>query len=242
MTTALHLTIKPIAIAFPDAVPDGVAPFEGTVPAGCSFWEHAATRTFSTTASDHALCSIGVHTHHLAEAPPSQAEELTASLRAMSGLGYVRDDEVATIPVLDRRVTHAVYGPLADFPVDPEVVLLFAHAAQGLVLSEAVARVDGGHPPAMGRPACAVVPQVVNGGRAAMSLGCCGARAYLDALPDGFALWALPGGKIAEYAREVEVLAHANRTLTSFHDRRRRDVESGERPTVDASLARLSGD
>ena len=56
----------------------------------------------------------------------------------------------------------------------------------------------------MGRPACAVVPQVVNGGRGAMSLGCCGARAYLDAMPDGVALWALTGGKIAAYARQGE--------------------------------------
>ena len=143
LRSSLGLSAPPIAIAFPDAVPEGVEPFEGTVPAGCSFWEHAATRTFSTTASDHALCSIGVHTHNMVEAPPTKPDELTASLQAMSGLDYFRDDEVATIPVLGRPVTHAVFGPLAGFPLDPEVVLLFAHAAQGLVLSEAVARVDG---------------------------------------------------------------------------------------------------
>ena len=55
LTTSLRLSIAPIAVAFPDSAPDGVEPFEGAVPAGCSFWEHAATRTFSTTASDHAL-------------------------------------------------------------------------------------------------------------------------------------------------------------------------------------------
>jgi uncharacterized protein (DUF169 family) len=120
------------------------------------------------------------------------------------------------------------------------VILLFAQARQGLILSEAVARVDKGMPPAMGRPACAVVPQVLNLGSAAMSLGCCGARAYLDALSDNVAMWAFPGSKLEQYCAEIGVLSRANKTLTTFHERRREDVESGERPTVRQSLERLS--
>ena len=65
LTAALDLTLPPIAIAFPDAVPDDVPEFDGTVPAGCVFWEEAATRTFATSSAHHALCSIGIHTHHL---------------------------------------------------------------------------------------------------------------------------------------------------------------------------------
>ena len=133
-----------------------------------------------------------------------------------------------------------IYGPLADFPLDPEVVLLFAQARQGLILSEAVARVDKGVPPAMGRPACAVVPQVMNGGSAAMSLGCCGARAYIDSLTDSVAMWAFPGSKLDQYCEQIVVLARANKILTTFHLRRREDVESGQRPTVQESLGRLS--
>jgi len=94
----------------------------------------------------------------------------------MSGLDYVREEEVAQIPVLDRKVKHLVYGPLSDLPMDPDIVLLFAHAQQGLIISEAVQRVDKNMAPAMGRPACAVIPQVMNNGKAAVSLGCCGAR------------------------------------------------------------------
>ena len=122
----------------------------------------------------------------------------------------MRAEEVAAIPVLQREVGHAVYGPLADFPLSAEIVLLFAHAQQGLILSEAAARVDEGVPAAMGRPACAVVPQVVNQGRAAMSLGCCGARAYLDAMSDDVALWALPAGNLEAYCKEIGILANAN--------------------------------
>ena len=239
LTAALALTLPPIAIAFPDAVPDDVPEFDGTVPAGCVFWEEAATRTFATSAVHHALCSIGIHTHHLAGAPASQPAELGAALEAMMGLDYVREEEVSAIPVLGREAKHAVYGPLREFALEPDVVLLFTDSRQGLVMSEAVARVDGEVAPAMGRPACAAVPHAVNAGTAAMSLGCCGARAYLDALSDDVALWALPASRIDEYGEQIGVLAEANRTLAAFHERRRQDVESGERPTVHESLARL---
>ena len=119
------------------------------------------------------------------------------------------------------------------------VVLLFANASQGLVLSEALARVDGATPPAMGRPACALIPQVKNSGRAAASLGCCGARAYLDVLSDEVAVWGLPGEKLESYLEEIEILAKANSVLSAFHQRRREDIESGAMPTVKESLSRL---
>ena len=65
----------------------------------------------------------------------------------------------------------------------------------------------------MGRPACAVVPQVMNTGRAALSLGCCGARAYLDRLTDDVAIFAIPGAKLEAYTRRIESLAKANAVL-----------------------------
>ena len=240
LVSSLELSLPPVAIAFCDVVPDDVPMFEGVVPAGCAFWSQATSRTFATAARDHALCAIGIHTHNLSGAAASQPDELHASLKAMMGLDYVREEEIPAIPVMPRPLAHALYGPLADFPVQPEVVLVFAHAQHGLILSEAVARVDGGTPPAMGRPACAIVPQVLNQQRAAMSLGCCGARAYLDALTDDVALWALPAHRLDQYCGQIVTFANANKTLTAFHQRRRQDVESGQRPTVQQSLERLS--
>ncbi len=237
---ALKLSLPPLAIAFADDLPAGISPYEEVAPAGCYFWQEAAQRVFATSAQDHALCAIGIHTHNLTDAPATQTGELMAALEAMQGLDYVREEEVAAIPVLSQPVRHTVYGPLADFPMAPDIVLLFAHAQQSLILTEAAARVDEGVPPAMGRPACAVVPQVKNGGRAAMSLGCCGARAYLDALSDDVALWALPADKLDAYCQEIEGLAKSNEILTVFHERRREDVAAGKRPTVQDSLGRLS--
>jgi uncharacterized protein (DUF169 family) len=240
LMTSLELSLPPIALSFSDVAPLNVPSYDGVVPAGCVFWQEAATRTFVTSAKDHELCAIGVHTHHMSGASGSHQVELQEALKAMSGLDYVREEEVAAIPVIERQSRHVVYGPLADFPLDPEVVLLFVDARQGLILSEVAARVDKGMPPAMGRPACAVVAQVLNHGQAAMSLGCCGARAYLDSLNDSVAMWAFPGNKLDQYCEQIGILARANKTLTTFHTRRREDVESGERPTVRQSLARLS--
>jgi uncharacterized protein (DUF169 family) len=240
LVNVLHPALPPIAIAFSDQVPPHVPAFDGTVAAGCSFWEKAAEKTFVTSAGDHALCSIGIYTHNLADAPDSQPQELQGSLEAMMGLDYVREDEIAALPVLKSQPKHAIYGPLDGFPMDPDLVLLFAHAQQGLIIAEAVARVDGGTPPAMGRPACAIVPQALNQQQAAMSLGCCGARTYLNSFSDDTALWALPAGKLAEYCEQITVLGRANQTLTAFHQRRKTDVAAGERPTVQESLQRIS--
>lgn len=238
---SLQLSLPPVAIGFADELPAGIPSYEDVAPAGCYFWQEASQKVFSTSAKDHELCAIGVHTHNLEGASAAQPVELMSALEAMQGLDYVREEEVAAIPVLPQPVRHTVYGPLADFPMDADVVLLFAHAQQSLILTEAAARVDEGVPPAMGRPACAVVPQVKNGGRAAMSLGCCGARAYLDALSDDIALWALPGEKLEAYCKEINGLAKSNGILTVFHERRREDVAAGKRPSVQESLDRLAG-
>ena len=108
------------------------------------------------------------------------------------------------------------------------------------MLAEATESVERARAPAMGRPACAVVPQVKNSGAAALSLGCCGARAYLDAFGDDVALYGLPGRRVAEYAQRVTELARANAVLTTFHTIRRKDVEAGGRPTIAESLTRMS--
>lgn len=117
--------------------------------------------------------------------------------------------------------------------------MLFAHASQGLIIAEAIARIDDAVPATLGRPACALLPQVINSGRSASSLGCCGARAYLDALDESTTLWALHGAKLEQYAEAIETFASAKETLRQFHEMRRADVAAGGTPSVEESLARL---
>jgi hypothetical protein len=119
------------------------------------------------------------------------------------------------------------------------VVLLLVRPDQTLILSEASQQLENGLPPAMGRPACAIIPQARNSGRSALSLGCCGARAYLDVLSDDTALYAIPGAALSAFAERIGALSNANRILTKFHQIRRKDIEAGGKPTVQESLVAL---
>jgi uncharacterized protein (DUF169 family) len=238
LAQSLKLTQPPVAICLMDAAPEGVASWSGPSPAGCRFWQEATTRTFSTSAADHERCSIGQYTHGL-EMSPASGTDLQDALKVFGELTYVRPEDVAAIPVMEAKSRHVVYGPLADAPAAPDVVLLFVRADQTLILSEASQQLEGGLPPAMGRPACAVVPQARNSGRSALSLGCCGARAYLDVLTDDVALYAVPGAAIGAFAERVAALSQANTILTKFHQLRRRDIEAGKTPSIKDSLAVL---
>lgn len=237
---SLKLAFSPVAVCLVQEPPAGVGAYSGpSVPAGCVFWQEGAKGAFVTSAADHALCAVGVYTHNLADAPPTQRTELEAALKIMAELDYLREEDVARVPVAQRPSRRVLYAPLAETPLGPDVVLIFAQAGQGLVIAEAVEQVEGGAPPALGRPACAVVSQALNTGRAALSLGCCGARAYLDVLTDEVALWALPGVRLGEYVARIAALARANATLAAFHRRRRQDVAAGEAPSVAQSLERV---
>ncbi len=238
LTESLSLQQPPVALSFADSVPAGVNTFSGRVPAGCRFWQEAVTSVFATSAAHHDLCAIGVYTHNL-QPSEKQQTDLVDALAVFKQLGYVRDEDVPAIPVLPSRSEYVIYSPLAQSPLPPDLVLLLVDAAQTLILSEATSQVENQNAPAMGRPACAVVPQVINTGRAALSLGCCGARAYLDVLQKGTALFAIPGAKLELYASQVQSLAKANSVLAEFHQIRRRDVEAGHMPTMKESLIAL---
>jgi uncharacterized protein (DUF169 family) len=232
----LHLELPPVAISFSDSQPAGVALSDVRSPAGCRFWQDAATSTFTTRVENHELCAIGVHTHNL-QTSPAQQKDLIDALKVFADLGYVRAEDVAQIPVLRNRAKYITYAQLSGAPLPADVVVLFVRADQTLILSEATQQVEGDYAPAMGRPACAVVPQVMNSGRPAMSLGCCGARAYLDRFTEEKAIFALPGSKLDTYADRIRTLSKANRVLSQFHHLRRDQIASGARPSVEESLA-----
>jgi uncharacterized protein (DUF169 family) len=239
LSTSLKLRQAPVAISFSDSVPVGMSAHEGRAPAGCRFWQDAATSGFATSSTDHDLCAIGIHTHNL-QSSPAQQTDLMDALKVFADLSYVRPEDVAAIPVLKSQHKFVIYSPLASCTAAPAVVVLFVDASQTLLLSEATQQVENQNAPAMGRPACAVVPQVANTGIAALSLGCCGARAYLDVLTDDVAIFAIPGSKLEAYVQRIEALANANNILAKFHHIRRREVEAGHTPSIKESLAAMA--
>ena len=238
LTDSLQLTQPPVAVSLVDAVPADVEAWNGASPAGCRFWQEAGSRVFATSAADHGNCSIGQYTHHLAMSEANQTD-LQDALKVFADLTYVRPEDLAALPVLADQPRFVVYGPLAQTPCNADVVLLFVRADQTLILCEASQQLEAGLPPAMGRPACAVIPQAKNSGRSALSLGCCGARAYLDVLMPDVALYAIPGHSIGAFAERIAALANANGILNKFHQIRRADIEHGKTPSIQDSLAAL---
>ena len=89
-------TRRPIAIAFVDSRPAAVSRFEGSEPSSCSFWRLAAAgRTFYTVPADHQNCPVGGYTHNLLEA--ARMPELQQTLALMSGIGYIKMEEVGGV-------------------------------------------------------------------------------------------------------------------------------------------------
>src|SRR5438477_2109656 len=198
LSDSLKLRVPPVAVCFTDKPPEKVPASREPAAAGCVFWERGAQSAFVTSATDHSNCVVGMYTHHMPLATASQQEDLNDCLKVFGDLGYVRPEDIPGIPVLKDEAKYVVYAPLASTPLAPSTVLLFANSRQSLAITEAVQQVEPGVPPALGRPACAVIPQAVNTGKPALSLGCCGARAYMDVITDDFAIWDLPGPSIAE--------------------------------------------
>jgi uncharacterized protein (DUF169 family) len=217
----LGLRWPPIALTFRESAPKGISRVEAAAPSGCTYWKLAAEgKVFYTEAADHYGCPIGAYTHGVG-LPPAQSTELEGMLETMVGLSYLKPEEIPAIP---RRATPfgvAVYAPLADTPLPPDVVLIRGNAKQVMLLSEAInaaAPVAGSQ--MMGRPTCAVIPQVLSSSHSATSLGCIGNRVYNE-LGDDELYCAIYGAQIPSVIEKLESIIHVNRQLEEFHHARR---------------------
>jgi len=125
--------VRPVAVAFLDAAPEGVKKFEGTQPSGCSFWRIAAEgRTFYTIPENHFNCAVGAYTHTI-ELSPAREKVTEQTLKMMFDVGYVKPEEIPRIPRLAKSPKAIVYSPLADAPVDPDVVLFALRPAAAML-------------------------------------------------------------------------------------------------------------
>ena len=213
----LHLTSTPVAITFTDVAPAGVAHVEATEPAGCGYWRRAANgETFFTVADDHKRCPVGAHTHNVPLSPGEQGE-LMGLIETMVGLSYLKMEEVPNIPTRQTPLQVAVYSPLADAPLTPDVVLVRGNARQLMLLAEAAqaagVATDGA---TMGRPTCAVIPAAINAGRTAASFGCVGNRVYTGA-DENDAYYAIPGSQLEVVEAQLATIVAANQALEAFH-------------------------
>lgn len=221
MTELLGLASPPVAVTFAAAPPAGIARVSRPGPAGCAYWKQAAEgAVFYTEAADHWNCPVGAYTHGVG-LPPERAKELEGVVGTMVGLQYIRMEEVGALPRRKEPFRVAVYAPLAETPAPPDVVLVRGRARQIMLVAEA-ARAAGleGDRAAMGRPACAMIPAVLEGPGGVTSLGCIGNRVYTG-MGDDELYFTIPGGKVGLVVERLEAVMHANRELETYHEARR---------------------
>ncbi len=216
---ALSLAAPPIAITFSDAPPQGVAAFDapmpepladgrtGRVPAGCVFWNHATESTFSTVKADHGNCSVGSLTHGFATLDEVAGN---SDVAALLETGWVTMDVVPQIPVVTEKPGAVTYGPLAETPIDPNVVLLRVNGKQMMVLSDAVPglRIEG-------KPQCHIVAIAKEQGEIAASVGCALSRVRTG-MPATEMTCAIPAAKVAQVIDAIETNAVADAAVARY--------------------------
>ena len=219
LTSTLHLATPPLAITFSDAPPQGVAPFSepmpgalpdgrtGRVPAGCVFWMKAADHTFTTVAEDHANCSVGSMTHGFAT-----LDEVAGNgdVAALLESGWVTMDMIPHIPVVSEKPGAVTYGPLADTPIDPDVVLVRLTAKSLMVLSDALPglRIEG-------KPQCHIVAAAKEQNDVVASVGCALSRVRTG-MPSTDHTCAIPASRLAEVVDAVQRTADTDAVVARY--------------------------
>lgn len=217
---ALGLSVPPIAITFRAKGQEAVAPAfarempaptadgrTGRVAAGCVFWVEGADATFSTVAADHGNCSVGSVTHGF-----KTLEEVAgnADVAALLDCDWVTMEVVPQIPVVTQQPETVVYGPLADTPIDPDVVLLRVTGRQLMVLHDAMPglRIEG-------KPQCHIVAIAKEQGEAAASVGCQLSRVRMG-MPNAETTCAIPATQLSDVVEQVETAATADRAVAAY--------------------------
>jgi uncharacterized protein (DUF169 family) len=227
LTTTLGLQTKPIALALADAPPAGVRTFEGSVPSACTFWRRAESAVFYATAAQHFRCPVGAMVMGF-EMPNDVQAELMGLVGVMVEGGYLGADEASSIPKLPRKSAGVVYGPLQDFPIEPDAIVLWLTPRQAMLMSEAsgACRWTGSMPAAtLGRPACAAIPTAVSRGAMTSSLGCIGMRTYTEVADDQM-LAIIPGGAVPQLEATLNQIVAANGAMAEFHEGRKASTAS----------------
>jgi uncharacterized protein (DUF169 family) len=225
LTDLLGLATPPVALAFVEAQPAGVERTSRHVPSACTFWRQAEQGVFYAEAPEHAECPVGVLTMGFALTKEQEPGAMQL-IQTMCDLSYLSMDEVAALPKVSKPHQGIVYGPLAELPVEPDVVLLIVNAYQSMLIAEAADALKLGNPAgqaSFGRPACSVIPRAMDADQVMQSLGCIGARTYLD-LASTDSVVVVPGAKLDALVQRLTTIVAANRALADFHATRKREV------------------
>jgi uncharacterized protein (DUF169 family) len=217
LSALLSLQHPPVALAFVDQPPAGVARAEKPVPSACTFWRQAEQGTFFAAAAQHFNCPVGSMVMGF-ELPAEVGEQLGGLVKSMCDARYLSMDEAAKIPAVQRHSAGIVYGPLQEFTLDPDLVLLWVNVAQGMLYSEAAGRAAWTATPmsVSGRPGCAALPLALASNQPGMSLGCIGMRTFTE-IGDDLNLAAVPGAALDGFVDALAGTVESNGAMREFY-------------------------
>lgn len=227
LSTALGLDIRPIGLAFTDTPPEGTPAPSRAVPSACGFWRLAEQGVFYAPAEAHYNCPIGamVMGFPLTQALNAQLGELMTSMCECS---YLSPDEGDKVPGVQPSAAGILYGPLADLPDEPQVVLFWLTPRQAMLYNEAAGTASWtqGSILSTGRPACAALPSALSTGAPVVSWGCVGMRTFTE-IPDDRLLAAVPGIRLESLVDELERIVASNSTMRTFYEGKKAALTTG---------------
>jgi uncharacterized protein (DUF169 family) len=216
----LDLRFRPVALAFVTERPADVGEFEGEVPSACTFWRRAEEGVFFAPAEAHMNCPIGAMTMGFAMTEQQQGD-LMQLVGQMGEIGYVDPAEAANIPSVPGEKSGVVYGPLDEFPVEPDVVLAWVTGRGAMMLDEATGASRWTPEQAgvmtFGRPSCAAIAVAVRSSGPAFSVGCSGMRIFTGIDPN-LNLAVLPRAILGDLEERLAVTAQANERMSELYN------------------------
>lgn len=222
LTTLLGLDRPPVALAPVESVPKGIPVFEGVSPSSCAFWRQAEKELFFVAAADHMNCPIGAMVMGF-ELTAEAKEGLQRGLSMMCEVGYVKPEEAGKIPALAKKGSAMLYGPLSNFPIAPEVVVIWLQPAQAMLLREATGDAEWKSDissTVFGRPACAALAVASQGASVSLSFGCSGMRTFTGVEP-AYMLAALSGRLLETLEPQLHRTHQANCSVQAFYDQQK---------------------
>ena len=221
LAALLSLHNPAIALAFVDRPPKDIVQVAKPFPSACAFWRRAELGTFYAAAEQHYNCPIGSMVMGF-DLPVAVSEQLSGLVQSMCDAHYLSMDEAAKIPNVGRKSVGIVYGPLREFPLDPDLVMIWVNTAQAMLYSEAAGRAacTGAQMDITGRPGCAALARALHNNQPGMSLGCVGMRTFTE-ISDDLNLAVIPGSALAEFVDALERTVDSNATMRSYYSARK---------------------
>lgn len=217
LSALLSLKRPPVALAFTDQPAQDVPLATKTVPSSCTFWRQAEQGVFYAAAGQHFNCPVGSMVMGF-ELPAEVGEQLGGLVQSMCDASYLSMEEAAKIPSVGRGSAGIVYGPLDEFPLAPDVVLMWVNAGQAMLYTEAAGRAAWTSSPmeVSGRPGCAAIPLALHSNQPGMSLGCAGMRTFTE-IGDDETLAAVPGDALPGFIEALATTIEANAKMRDFY-------------------------